>query len=162
MCHAGECSAQCLRDGASLLPSHVRSSKREAEPDVRLLLFPVVQLLGSTFKHRSERPRPNQRRQHPSCSDRRQVPWQGTLTSQLSLVALAPLEIGVRSRGSRLRSSIELITRGSQLFSSSIRGWSPEPEAPLHPSTDEVQSLPRPHHCSVSLSRLSILGSCGG
>jgi len=36
-CCAGECLAQCPLNGTSLLPSHVRSSKRETKPDVGLL-----------------------------------------------------------------------------------------------------------------------------
>jgi len=43
MCHAGECSAQCLLGRTSLLPSHVRSSKRETKPDNWPLPVPVLQ-----------------------------------------------------------------------------------------------------------------------
>jgi len=47
-CCTREHLAQCPLSGTLLLlPSRVRSSKRETEPDVRLLPVPVLQLLDS-------------------------------------------------------------------------------------------------------------------
>jgi len=126
MCCAEECLAECLCDGTSLLPSHVRSSNRETKPNVGLFL---VHALQSTQLLDLSRSQTIQERSLPSSSDRQQVPWQGILTLWLSLVALALLEIGARSRGSWLLSSMELITRGSQLFFSIARSRRPEPQA---------------------------------
>jgi len=50
-CCVVECLVQCPLDGTSLLPSHVRFSKRETKPDVVLLLVPVGQLSSWKFSH---------------------------------------------------------------------------------------------------------------
>jgi len=80
---AGECSAQCPFDGTSLLPSHVRFSKRDTKPDVRLLLVPVCGVN-----------RLPEKKSLPTSSATVGRSLQGAITSQLSSVALAPTQIG--------------------------------------------------------------------
>jgi len=59
-CHARMYLAQCLRVGL-LLPSHVRSSKREMKPSYWAAPIPILQLFNSsTFKRQSKWPQPNQ------------------------------------------------------------------------------------------------------
>ena len=79
LCHAGECLAQCLLDWTSLLPSHVRSSKRETKPDVGLLLVPVCGAI-----------RLPEKKNLPTSTATVSRSLQDTFTSQLSSAALAP------------------------------------------------------------------------
>ena len=121
-CCARECLAQCPLGGTSLLPSRVRSSKRETKPDIGLLLVPILQLLGCfSSSGEATSAKPSQRNEAvPICSDFRAPSRHGSL-QQLWLHFRLELE---EPEAPWLRSSMELIARGSRRFSSITRGWS--------------------------------------
>jgi len=134
VCHARMCLAQCLRAWL-LLPSHVRSSKRETKPSHRAALIPVLQLLNSsTSKHQSKWPQPNQCKGE---STRPAVIFADPLIGHLHVVVAPTAQLHQRIRlvtGSR--SSRSPATNGAGFCiscscSTSARDWSTEPEKNL-------------------------------